>query len=231
MTTTIAASPATNRRRHLAGFCLIGMALFFALNPLTGFMGSAAPPSRSNVTIALGGFAAPLHMALMIGSVFAITHLLRRKGDLAGLIGGALTLMGWAVSVRILAVRQLAQLIDNGVDGVPADTLGRVFSSAPIVFVSLIPIGLLFPIGLMILGVTLFVARPVNRWLGLTLALGGFLFPLGRAVGVPYAFAACDILLGLTLATLGQQILARPELWDETHRADGDVLVAMPAHA
>ncbi|HYO79716.1 MAG TPA: hypothetical protein VE010_24840 [Thermoanaerobaculia bacterium] len=180
------------------------------------------------MTIALGGFVAPLHMLMMIGSVLAITHLLRRKGDLAGLIGGALTLMGWGVSLRILALRQVGHVIENGVEGVPADVLGRVFSSAPVVFFSLIPIGLLFPIGMIILGLTLFFARPVNRWLGLTLALGGLLFPLGRAIGALWAFAACDLLLALTFAILGQQILARPELWSETERASDTEVTLEP---
>ena len=60
---------------------------------------------------------------------------------------------------------------------------------------SVFPIGLFFPLGLIVLGLALFRWRPVNRWLGMLLAMGGVLFPLGRAVGIQWAILACDVVL------------------------------------
>ena len=204
----------TTRRRFIAGFCLIGMSIVFAVNPITHILGGGASTGATPIgTIALIGFLAPVNMIFMIGSVFAITQLLRKKADRAGLIGATLTLMGWAVSMRIMVISQLAALLRNGVEGVPPEALGLIFQSAPIIFVSIIPIGLLFPIGLIILGVTMIATRPVHPAIGALLAIGGVLFPLGRAVGLPWALASADVVLGATFALIAWQILARPEPW------------------
>jgi hypothetical protein len=51
----------------------------------------------------------------------------------------------------------------------------------------------------------------------LLLALGGILFPIGRAAGQVWAIIACDIILGAAFALIGWQILIRPELWSKRH--------------
>ncbi|MDP9190794.1 MAG: hypothetical protein M3P06_03725 [Acidobacteriota bacterium] len=216
-TGTTPVSNDTTRRRFIAGFCLIGISIVFAINPITHILGSGASTGATSIsTIAMIGFLAPVTMILMIGSVFAITQLLRTKADRAGLIGGTLTLMGWAVSARIMVISQLNAILQNGVEGVPPEALGLIFQSAPIIFVSIIPVGLMFPIGLIILGVTIFATRPVHPAIGVLLAIGGVLFPLGRAVGLPWAVVSTDMILAATFALIAWQILARPEPWYAT---------------
>jgi hypothetical protein len=131
-----------------------------------------------------------------------------------------LTLMGWTVGARILALVQLERVLQGGVTGVPEDAIQRMFTAAPMVWASIIPVGLMYPIGLLILGVTLFVARPVDRWIGALLAIGGVLFPLGRAVHLPWAWWSSDLLLAAAFALLGWQVLARPALWAGAEEAD-----------
>jgi hypothetical protein len=209
-----------HRRRLIAGFCLIGLALFFVTNPLTALMGRAGSlRGYSSTAIALSGFAAPLHMLLMIGSVYALTRLLRHKADRLALAGAALALMGWSIGLRILALRQVSAVLENGVEGVPPDAIGRVFGASVPVFISLVPIGLMFPIGLILLGVALVVAHPLHRGLGVMLAVGGVLFPMGRAIGIPWAFVGCDLLLGATFGIIGWQVLTRPALWNDSSQS------------
>jgi hypothetical protein len=210
---------ADDLRRRLAGYCLMTIALLFLSNPLSGVFGSLTPRT-SHTAIALIGFAAPVSMLLMVGSLFAITQLLRKSGERRALIGGAITLMGWAVGVRILALGQLSAMLAGGVEGVPVDALHRIYAAAPLVFVSLIPVGLLFSIGLIILGLTLAAARPIHRGVGILLTLGGVLFPLGRAVHLPWAFLACDLILGATFALIGWHVLAQPARWSGDATAD-----------
>lgn len=210
-------SKQSNRRRVLAGTCLVVLALLFVTNPLTEIVLRARASSVSR--IAATGFAAPLQMALIIGSIVGITQLLRRNADRAGLIGAALALTGWAVGLRILTLGQLQSMATIGVGGVPPDTLQKMFAAAPIVWVSIVPVGVLFPIGAIILGITLFIVRPINRWIGALLALGGLLFPLGRAVGLEWAITAADLVLGAAFALIGWQILTRRELWSAADAA------------
>ena len=187
----------SNRRRILSGASAIALALFFLTNPLTNVLGRGG--SYSERVIALRGFAAPLHMALMVATVFGITELLRRKADLAGLIGGTLVVMGWAAGIRIIGFGQLESLI-------PAGTLRTAFAAAPLVPRSIIPMGILFPIGLITLGLTIVIARPIPRPIGALLALGGLLFPIGRIGQLGWAYTGADLALGLSFALIGYLI-------------------------
>ena len=204
-----------SHRRTLAVFSLIGMSVLMLTNPLTRVLMRGGGESLG--AIAVSGFVTPLAMALMIGSVFAIMHLLRERADRRGLVFGTILLMGWTVGARIMVVAQLEALLEKRVANVPADVLQKLFEAAPIVWVSIVPIGLLFPLGVISLGLTLAVAGPLPRWIGALMAVGGVLFPLGRAVRLEWAIGSCDLVLGTVFALIAWQILARPELWSGAH--------------
>jgi hypothetical protein len=74
--------------------------------------------------------------------------------------------------------------------------------------------GLLFPIGLITLGLTILVAAPIPRWMGALLAIGGALFPIGRIGNIGWALVSCDLALGAALALMGWQLLTKKNLWD-----------------
>lgn len=200
------------RRRLISAFCCLALGLFFLTDPVTRLSVRGDGPASIG-KIAVMGFVAPLHVVLMIGAVFGITQLLRRRADRAGLIGATLTLIGWVIGSRIMVIGQLQALLANGVPGVPPDSLQKMFQHAPLVFVSIIPVGLLFPIGLIVLGITMFVTRPIHRGIGAPLAIGGVLFPIGRAAGHEWAVVSCDLVFAATFALIGWQILTRPEVW------------------
>jgi hypothetical protein len=162
------------------------------------------------------GFVAVLNAVLMTAAILGLSQLLRARADWAGLVGAAFTLTGWATATRISALIQIDSLFRAGVEGVPPSALEPAFKSAPVVWVSMFPVGLFFPLGLLTLGLALFWWRPVNRWFGLLLALGGVLFPLGRAAGIVPAVIACDIVLAAAFAAFGWQILTRPQVWATT---------------
>lgn len=206
-------SKESNRRRLLTGICLAGLGILYVTNPLHEILirGRSTSPGM----IALRGFATPLHMLMLIGSVLAVMQLLRHKSDIAGLIGGALTMMGWTAGVRILGLGQLEALLASGVTGLPADTLQKLFEPAPIVWLSIVPMGILYPAGLLVLGLTLAIRGPLPAWMGLLLAIGGLLFPLGRIPNLPMVITACDLVLGPAWLLIGWQVLSRPELWSQ----------------
>jgi hypothetical protein len=201
-----------NRRRLLTATCAIALGLLFLTAPLTHLLlrGGIDTP----LAIAMRGFAAPVHMALLVGAVFGITQLLRRGADRIGLIGGSLTIIGWAVGIRILLLGQLESLLVSGVSGVPANSLAKMFEATPIIWFSIVPMGLLFPIGMVTLGMTLVVTHAIPRPIGALLILGAVLFPIGRIGGLPWALVSCDLILGLAFALLGWQLFIRTEAWN-----------------
>jgi hypothetical protein len=196
----ISHSSSSNRRRVVAGLSLIGLSISFLSNPLTGLM--TRPAWESQTIIALAGFLSVVNAVLMTAAILGLSQLLRASADRVGLVGAASALVGWAASMRILTVIQLDAVVRTGVEGVPPSALESIFNSAPIMWLSIFPIGLFFPLGLITLGLALFRWHPVNRWLGLLVALGGVLFPVGRAGGVGSAIVACDIVLAAAFAAI-----------------------------
>jgi hypothetical protein len=178
-------------------FCFALLGLLYLTNPLTHLV--ARGGGKTPEAIALTGFITPITMVLLVGVVLGIVEMV---GTRAAVAGAALTIAGWTAGCRIIALGQLEALLQTGVTGVPADTLDKMLTAAPIVWLSIVPVGLLFPIGLITLGTTLFLRAPVSRWAGALLIVGGVLFPLGRAVRLEWALSACDVVLGVTFAML-----------------------------
>lgn len=208
-------SHSSNRRRVIAGASLIGLSATFLANTATGLM--TRPVSSSQTMIALAGFVSVLNAVLMPAAILGLSQLLRASADRAGLVGAAFALVGWAAATRITTVIQLDSLISSasaGAEGV--SVVGSALQSAPAVFVSIFPVGLFFPLGLIVLGLALFLRHPLSRWLGLLLVCGGLLFPVGRAAGSEFAIVACDITLGAAFAALGWLMLTRPAMWETT---------------
>jgi hypothetical protein len=201
-----------NRRRGLAGFCLAALGVLYLTNPLTQLIVRGA--DLSPLRIALIGFASLIHMALAVGSVIGITQLLRGRADRTGLTGGALMILGWAVGTRILLLGQFESLLQSGVAGLPQNAMRMIFEAAPIVYLSVVPVGLLYPIGVITLGIALAATGPIPRWIGVLLAAGGLLFPIGRIFRLSWALVSCDLVLGAAFALIGWQILTRRELWE-----------------
>lgn len=201
----------SNRRRILAGTSAALLSvILLAVNAVR--LTSDLPPSHGQ--IAAIGFVAVLYAALTVGAIFGITQLVRGKADRLGLFGAALAIAGVTVSARILGLIQLS-LLSESVPGA-GDALSSMFQAAPMVWVSIVPIGLLYPIGLIILGIALFVARPVSRWAAVLLIVGGVLFPIGRALQIVPAAYASDAVMAIFYGYLSREILTRRELWDDT---------------
>ncbi len=211
-------SPSSNRRRIIAGVSLIVLAVVFLLNTLTGMMTKISAPSQA--TSALAGFTAVVNMVLMIASVLGIMQILRARADWIGLLGATFTLIGQTAASRMGVIIQFNALSESGTSGIPPNLPEFLSKSAPLVWASIVPIGIFFPLGLIMLGIALVWARPVNWLFGLLLAIGGVLFPIGRALGMAWAITACDIVLGVAFALIGWQILTRPEIWEKSSSLD-----------
>ncbi|HEX8616006.1 MAG TPA: hypothetical protein VF911_00355 [Thermoanaerobaculia bacterium] len=203
----------SNRRRILAGSCTALLAAQLLVVTISGLMSRGTTPSQAG--IAMNGFLAVLWVGLTAGAVFGITQLVRRKADRLGLAGGALMILGATVGARIIALHQVGMLATI-TPGASLDALTAPMKNAPLVFVSLVPIGLMYPIGVILLGIALFIARPVNRTAAILMIVGGVLFPIGRAIGIEPAVYASDAILAITYGYLSHEILTRRELWDDS---------------
>lgn len=172
---------------------LFGAGLLFLSDPFTNVL--FRPTTRSVAQNAAAGFIAPLLMLLIVGSVIGIAQLLRGSARRVALIGSAMTIIGFSAGIRIMGMHQIKAM--------EPEAVGRMFRAAPILWSSIVPSGIFFPLGLTTLGVTLFVTRAVPRPIAMTLVIGAILFPVGRIGGLWWAIVSCDLILGGALALLG----------------------------
>jgi len=199
----------SNRRRVLAVFCMFSLTVLYCVTSIHALVSEGESLTRT--AIAVRGFVAVLHVGLIVGAAFGIAQIVRGRADRLGMLGASITLLGATVAARIGVLSQLSLVRTNGVDtGLVAHELSR---DVPLVWVSVVPIGLLYPTGLILLGAALISARPVSRWIGVLVVIAGVLFPIGRAIGVPPAIYGSDLILAAALAMLGWQLLQRREVW------------------
>lgn len=208
------ACPIDNRRRRITAGSLFAVSVFFLSNTLQVLTDDGGRPSATEV--AIQGFIALATAVFMIASILGLAHLLHKKADWIGLVGATSALLGWMAATRMSSIFQLNALVRTGVENVPTNAIDLALKSAPPVWGSIFPPGIFFPLGLITLGIALFRYRPVMRWNGLLLAVGGVLFPIGRAANVLPAVIACDLVLATAFALIGWRLVTRPDLWQDS---------------
>jgi hypothetical protein len=210
-------SATEHRRRTLCITALLILGAAYLADPFIYTLSNYTGLSKR--MIAFKGFTSLPIMAGIVGSVLALTQILRSKADRLGLFAGVLTVMGFTAGARIGVIGQLQGLLFLGVEGVPTRAIETILVSAPPVWASIFAVGLFYPIGTLIFGLTLAATRRVPAWIGWMLAIGGVLFPVGRAADIQWAILACDVVLGVTYPLLAWQLAVRDELWrEETER-------------
>lgn len=188
------------RHRFLSICALAILAALFLANPFFHFLGGSQEGTPG--VIAFRGFITPVLMASVVGTVSALIRVLRGRADRTALVAATLVVMGWTAGVRILELRQLDALARHGVAGVPSNALDLLMAGSRIVWASIVPIGILFPIGMTLFGLTLLITGVLPRWIGVTLMAGAIFFPIGRIGGFLWALNATDVLLGAGFASL-----------------------------
>ncbi len=199
-------SGANNRRRLIAGFCLI-----------------AAPTLllAADVMQVIGGFDFEwtivmwISFVLFVPAILGAVHLLRNRADYLGLLGGAFCVIGALAGAGMMTIFRLNAVLTAGGAGDLAPVIESAFKARPALPMSIFMPGALFPLGFIVLAVGLYRARVSSVWLALLLAFGGVLFPIGHAVGVTAALLGGDVVLLIALGWLGWQVLTRVVNWEQ----------------
>lgn len=193
---------ATERRRRIAGWCLVFAPLLMLV---ADAMLLAAGEEAAFWPWTLGVW---VSFYLFIGAVLAIARLLSRKADRLGLTGAALAIAGAMMGATIQGLFRVLKQMEAG--GFEEATIRAIHS--PLVPTTEAP-GLLFPIGLLVLAVGLWKTRVFPRGLTVVFGLGAVLFPVGRILVGPAASVASDVLLLVAMGDLGRRVLRSPLFW------------------
>lgn len=145
---------------------------------------------------------------VFIPAIFTVAGLLRGRAPRWALLAGAMATTGAVAGAGIAVLaRVLAFLAGTAVDpavGLPARE--AIEGSSLIALTTLVP-GILFPLGTMLLAAGLGWTRSVPRRAAALLGLGGLLFPVGHAAGVPWALVGGDLVLLAAYAWIAAEVM------------------------
>lgn len=193
---------ATERRRRLAGACLVFAPLLMLVSDaILVVFGMEAGFWPWSIGLWLSFY-------LFIGAAWAIAHLLKRGPDRLGVTGAAFTVAGAVMGATMMGMfRTLAQMEKRGIEEATIQAV-----HGPLIPTTQAP-GLFFPVGLLILAAGLWRSDVLPRPLVGAFALGAILFPVGRILIGPVGSLISDVLLLAAMGELGRRVLARPPLW------------------
>lgn len=113
-----------------------------------------------------------------------------------------------AVAFRVLLVFGSVYGAINGLSSVLADKASGGIPSLPSGLAQLLVFpGILFPLSLCVIGLVLWRNRLVAAPVGITLSVGGFLFPVGRIPDIVSLYFITDLLLIFSMAWIGWKML------------------------
>ena len=148
-----------------------------------------------------------LSFAFFVGAALGLVGLTRGRADGAGLLGGALAVVGCLAGSGIVTANALIQSFDAAALGEAAERAveASMMKSGVGGYVLLYPLpGLAFPAGFLVLAYALWRSRAAPAAAALLVALGALLFPVGRIGGVEAAVmgSGLALTLGMSLTAL-----------------------------
>ncbi len=148
-----------------------------------------------------------LSFAFFVGAALGMVGLTRGRADGAGLLGGALAVVGCLAGSGIVTANAIIQSFNAAALGEAAERAveASMMKSGVGAYVILYPLpGLAFPAGFLVLAYALWRARAASPAAALLVALGALLFPVGRIGGVEAAVigSGLALTLGMSLAAL-----------------------------
>lgn len=165
-----------------------------------------------------GSIAGLASMIVWIPAVMGLYHLLRSRSERWALVAGGTAVTGVLGVVAIIASGVLHLMVLRGAPG--SEVVREAVKSGHAQVMGLFgPLGVLFPLGLLLFAVGLARYGVVPRWSGVLLAAGAVLYPAGRIPSVLPVLVASDLALALGFGWLGVRLLTHPQTWDDPARS------------
>jgi hypothetical protein len=215
-------------RKMVAGVCMVAAPLCvlvaFVVSPalhtdagdqLRSF---AAHPDRTLIS-ALVSLAA---VALTIGAVLGVMHMMRARMAAYGHAGGAMALLGLVAYAAQFGALLLAwQMVKDGVQASDVTAYDGLISSAAGV-IALSVMAWIGTVGFVVLAAGLYRARAVDWWMAAMVAIGVVGIALAGPVGSVGVGIAGSALFLVGLGSIGLMVLRETDAeWDDTPEYSG----------
>lgn len=148
-----------------------------------------------------------LSFALFVGAALGLVGLTRGRADGAGLVGGALAVVGCLAGSGIITANAIFQSFDAAALGEAAERAveASMMKSGVGTYILFYPLpGIAFPAGFLVLAYALLRSRAVSTTAAVLVALGALLFPVGRIGDIEAAVIGSGLAftLGMSLTAL-----------------------------
>jgi hypothetical protein len=149
-----------------------------------------------------------LAFVLFVPAIFGLTYFAVANGDRMALAGGASAFFGAIAGASMQILFRVYVVLEEAAATQAVELLRSTFK----LIATTQMIGIFFPIGLILLSISLYRSRAVKPILAALLAAGAVLFPIGRIGGFAWAFIGSDILLTAAFGLIGWHILTRSKI-------------------
>jgi hypothetical protein len=209
-------------RKTLAGVCMIAAPLLllvaFAVSPkletaATKMLAqSAAHPDRTFISTLV----AMVGIAVLLGAVLGLAHMMRERGVGYGNIGGAIAVLGVLGVMASFSVGFMVWLMGkDGVTAADAHLLHRYNASSAAAIIGVV--GFCLALGMVILAMGLYRAHFVDWWMAMLVAIGPVLMEVAFPAHALWLAIVGAAFLTVGLGSIGMMVLRETdEEWDHT---------------
>ena len=187
-----------NRSNHpfirIAAIC----AIFAPLVLLAGDLLLIIGERRFEWTIVLW-----LSFVLFVPAIFGVTYVAFDSGNKLALVGGASAFFGSMAGASMQVLFRVYAVLDEAGAGQATELLQKTMK----LIATTQMIGIFFPIGLILLSISLYSNRIFNRLTPLLLIIGSILFPIGRIGSFAIAVIGSGMFLTAAFGLIGWQII------------------------
>lgn len=144
-----------------------------------------------------------LSFVLFVPAIFGLTYVAFSRGNKLAMVGGASAFFGAMAGASMQVLFRVYAVLDEAGSGQAAELLQKTMK----LIATTQMIGIFFPIGLILLSVSLYGNRIFNRLTPLLLTIGAILFPIGRIGGFAVAVIGSGMFLVAAFGFIGWQII------------------------
>ena len=155
-----------------------------------------------------------LSFVLFVPAIFGLTYVAFGRGNKLALVGGASAFFGAMAGASMQVLFRVYAVLEEAGNGQAIELLQKTLK----LIAATQMIGIFFPIGLILLSISIYSNRIFNRLIPLLLALGAILFPIGRIGGSLVAVIGSGMVLIAAFGLIGWQIIKTGENSDESAR-------------
>jgi hypothetical protein len=153
-----------------------------------------------------------LSFVLFVPAIFGLTYVAFGRGNKLALVGGASAFFGAMAGAGMQVLFRVYAVLEEAGNGQALELLQKTMK----LIATTQMIGIFFPIGLILLSISIYSNRVFNRQIPLLLALGAILFPVGRIGGSPIAVIGSGLVLIAAFGLIGWQIMKTGENPDDS---------------